>query len=169
MAACCNTHEVSRWQSSRAAPPLTKPAVSIFGTAQPGESWHRGCLTSVCFHRLRQTLQFRLRQSFLLPSVCLRRNKKSCEGNLGNEECAYHATCQQTDFLVIKRVQAPDYCSWMSAKCAFSHTRTQTFNQCIPLQGCWTPLTDGCGQRRFPPVWLCDCRRTKSSPTAAEA
>lgn len=55
-------------------------------------------------------------------SLGLRRNKKSCEGNLGNEECAYHATCQQTDFLVIKRVQAPDYCSWMSAKCAFSHT-----------------------------------------------
>lgn len=57
-------------------------------------------------------------------SLGLRRNKKSCEGNLGNEECAYHATCQQTDFLVIKRVQASDYCSWMSAKCAFSHTHT---------------------------------------------
>lgn len=48
---CCLSLCCSRWQSSR-APPISKPVVSIFGSAQAGESWHRGCVTSVSFHRL---------------------------------------------------------------------------------------------------------------------
>lgn len=34
-------------------------------------------------------------------------------------------------------------------------------------QGCWTLLTDGCGQRHFTPVWLCNGTISRLSPTAA--